>query len=80
MQEAKARLPEVVKQAESERPQDITHHGRSVAVVVSGTASAGLCGQRDSLLDFVQASPLAGLDDDERVFERDGSPAPAVAP
>ena len=35
MQEAKARLSEVVKCAESEGPQYITHHGHSVAVVVS---------------------------------------------
>ena len=38
MQEAKARLSEVVKRAESEGPQDITLHGRSVAVVLSRAA------------------------------------------
>jgi hypothetical protein len=46
MQEAKARLSELVKCAEVEGPQDIT------------------------LLDFMQASPLAGLDD-ELVIQRD---------
>ena len=35
MQEAKARLSEVVKCAESEGPQNITLHGQSVAVLVS---------------------------------------------
>ena len=35
MQEAKARLSEVVKCAEREGPQNITVHGQSVAVVVS---------------------------------------------
>jgi prevent-host-death family protein len=35
MQEAKARLSEVVKRAEAEGPQDITLHGHSVAVMLS---------------------------------------------
>ena len=73
MQEAKARLSEVVKRAESDGPQDITLHGRSVAVVLSRAAFERLSGQQASLLEFMQASPLAGLDD-ELVFERDRSP------
>jgi prevent-host-death family protein len=40
MQEAKARLSELVKLAESEGPQDITVHGKSVAVVVSRATSS----------------------------------------
>ena len=73
MQEAKARLSEVVKRAESDGPQDITLHGRSVAVVLSRAAFERLSGQQASVLEFMQASPLAGLDD-ELVFERDLSP------
>lgn len=72
MQEAKARLSEVVKRAELDGPQDITLHGRSVAVVLSRAAFERLSGQMASVLDFMQASPLAGLDDD-LVFERDSS-------
>lgn len=72
MQEAKARLSEVVKRAEVDGPQGITLHGRSVAVVLSHAAFERLSGQRASLLDFMQASPLAGLDD-ALVFERDAS-------
>lgn len=72
MQEAKARLSEVVKRAESEGPQDITFHGRSVAVVLSRAAFERLSGQSASLVDFMRASPLVGLDD-ELLFERDGS-------
>ena len=72
MQEAKARLSEVVKRAELDGPQDITLHGRSVAVVLSRAAFERLSGQKASLVDFMQASPLAGLDD-ELVFERDAS-------
>ena len=74
MQEAKARLSELVKRAELEGPQDITHHGRSVAVVLSSAAYARLTGRGTSLVDFMQASPLCGVDD-ELVFERDSSPA-----
>jgi prevent-host-death family protein len=72
MQEAKARLSELVKCAEVEGPQDITLHGKSVAVVMSRAAFQRMSGQQASLLDFMQASPLAGLDD-ELVIERDTS-------
>jgi prevent-host-death family protein len=72
MQEAKAKLSEVVKRAEVDGPQDITLHGRSVAVVLSRAAFERLSGQRASVVDFMQASPLVGLDE-ELVFERDTS-------
>ncbi|MEX8517822.1 MAG: type II toxin-antitoxin system Phd/YefM family antitoxin [Leptothrix sp. (in: b-proteobacteria)] len=72
MQEAKARLSELVKCAEVEGPQDITLHGKSVAVVMSRAAFQRMSGQQASLLDFMQASPLAGLDD-ELVTLRDAS-------
>ena len=35
MQEAKAKLSELVKRAQTDGPQDITLHGESVAVVLS---------------------------------------------
>ena len=73
MQTAKARFSELVKRAATQGPQDITHHGRSVAVVLSRAEYAKLSGQDASLLDFMQASPLAELDDDELTFERDTS-------
>ncbi len=72
MQEAKAKLSEVVKRAEIDGPQDITLHGRSVAVVLSRAAFERLSGQMASVVDFMRTSPLAGLDE-ELVFERDGS-------
>ena len=72
MQDAKARLSEVVKLAETEGPQDITLHGRSVAVLLSRAAFERLSGQHASVVDFMQASPMAGLDD-ALVFERDTS-------
>jgi len=72
MQDAKARLSELVKLAEVDGPQDITLHGRSVAVVLSRAAYQRLSGQGASLTEFMQASPLAGLEDELR-FERSDS-------
>lgn len=77
MQEAKARLSEVVKLAESEGPQDITLHGRSVAVVLSREAFERLTGSGQSLVEFMRQSPLHGLDEIE--FVRDRSTAREVA-
>lgn len=78
IQEAKARLSEVVKKAEREGPQTITHHGRSIAVVLSRAEYERLSGQSMSLLDFMQASPMTMLDDD-LTFERDKSPTRDIA-
>lgn len=72
MQEAKARLSEVVRRAESEGPQDITVHGQSVAIVLSRAAYDRLTGNQLSLLEFMQQSPLYGVEEIE--FERDRSP------
>lgn len=71
MQAAKARFSELVKHAAQEGPQDITLHGRSVAVVVSRELFDRLSGNEQSLAEFMQASPLRGLDGVE--FERDRS-------
>jgi len=72
MQEAKARLSEVVKCAENQGPQYITHHGQSVAVVVSQAMYSRLTCNEQGLEALLQASPLFGADD--LVFERDTSP------
>ncbi len=72
MQEAKARLSELVKCAESEGPQNITLHGQSVAVVVSRSMFDRLTGNDYSLVDFMRRSPLYGAED--VVLERDTSP------
>lgn len=70
MQDAKARMSELVKRAQSQ-PQDITLHGKSVAVVISREAFDRLSQANVSLVDFMQRSPLYGVDDIE--FERDNS-------
>jgi len=69
MQTAKARFSEVVKQAADEGPQEITVHGRSVAVVISRELFDRLSGNPHSLVDFMRQSPLYGQDD--IAFERD---------
>ncbi|WP_278362225.1 type II toxin-antitoxin system Phd/YefM family antitoxin [Stutzerimonas kunmingensis] len=71
MQEAKARMSELVKRAQAQ-PQDITLHGKSVAVVISRETFDRLSHTQNSLVDFMQRSPLHGADD--VVFERDQSP------
>jgi len=69
MQEARARLSELVRRAESEGPQDITLHGRSVAVVVSRATFERLSSNKHSLVEFMRQLPLYALDNIE--FERD---------
>jgi len=71
MQTAKARFSDVVRSAKSDGPQDITVHGKSVAVVLSRELFDRLSGNAQSLVQFMQASPLFGMDD--VVFERDQS-------
>lgn len=62
MQEAKARMSELVKRAQAQ-PQDITLHGKSVAVVISRETFDRLSQAQDSLVDFMRRSPLFGADD-----------------
>lgn len=76
IQEAKARISELIRQAQ-ERPQDITLHGKSVAVVVSRAEFDRLSQAEDSLVDFMRRSPLHGLD--ELDLERDKSLTRSVA-
>lgn len=71
MQAAKARFSELVKHATQEGPQDVTLHGRSVAVVLSRELFDRLSGNEQSLLEFMRASPLHGHDDIE--FDRNRS-------
>lgn len=71
LQHAKARFSDVVKSAKQDGPQDITVHGRSVAVVLSRELFDRLSGNSMSLVEFMQSSPLCDLD--ELTFERDPS-------
>ncbi len=71
MQEAKSRLSEVVKDAERDGPQEITVHGRPVAVVLSRADYDHLTGSGESLVEFMRRSPLADSDDVD--FPREAS-------
>lgn len=72
VQEAKARFSEVIKQARECGPQEITSHGRPVAVVLSREAYDRLTGNDLSLVEFMRSSPLYGME--TLNLERDDSP------
>lgn len=76
MQEAKARLSEVIKDAEREGPQEITLHGKPVAVVLSRKQYDRMTGTGESLAAFMRRSPLYGIEEVE--LERDRSPTREV--
>ncbi len=75
LQEAKARLSEVLRSAQGEGPQEITVRGEPAAVVVSRRDYERLNGSKLSFLEFMAPSPLAGVDVD---LERDRSPVRTV--
>lgn len=77
MQEAKARMSELVRRVQNEGPQDITVHGKSVVVLVSRETFDRLTQAQISLVDFMRRSPLCGADD--IAFERDQSRTRKVA-
>ena len=70
LQEAKAKLSEVVKSSQSEGPQEISVRGEPAAVVVSKAEYDRLRRKKPSLLEFMRRSPLLGL---ELEFEREPS-------
>jgi antitoxin Phd len=62
LQEAKARLSEVVKKAVQEGPQHITLHGEPAAVVLSEAEYQRLRKRPRRFIDFVRSSPLKGVE------------------
>ena len=66
IQEAKARLSEVVKKAAKEGPQKITVHGEPAAVVISSKEYERLKRPKYSFIQFMRRSPLYGLELDLR--------------
>ena len=71
IQEAKAQLSTVLRDAELDGPQEITNHGRSDAVILSRSDDDRLTEADKSLVDFMRASPLYDFDD--VLIERDDS-------
>lgn len=71
LQEAKARLSEVIQKALNEGPQDISLRGRPAAVVLSHVDYERLTRPRPRFTTFLRESPLKGV---ELELERDTSP------
>jgi antitoxin Phd len=76
LQEAKARLSEVVKSALRDGPQEISVRGARAAVLLSADDYDRLRHRRPSLVEFLRQSPLAGVALD---LERDRTPVRDVA-
>ena len=73
LQEAKARLSEVIKQARTDGPQTITMRGEPTAVIISREDYEHLRRPRESFVEFMRKSPLSGIDLEtarERTFTR----------
>lgn len=61
LQEAKARLSEVIKRASKEGPQSITVHGQPSVVIISDKEYKRLKHPRESFVKFMRRSPLYGV-------------------
>ncbi|GAB6059115.1 type II toxin-antitoxin system Phd/YefM family antitoxin [Desulfonatronum parangueonense] len=76
LQEAKARFSEVVKKAHDEGPQEVTVRGEPSVVVLAREEYDRLVRPRPSLVAFMQASPMVGVDLN---LDRDQSPVRDVS-
>jgi prevent-host-death family protein len=63
LQDAKARLSELIRKAQSDGPQHVTVHGRGSVVVLSEEEYSRLTGARSGqrLVDLLRASPLGDV-------------------
>ena len=64
LQEAKARLSEVVKEASLHGPQEITLHGKPAVVVISKQQYNKLLKSKPDFVTFIKNSPLKGSEID----------------
>ena len=64
LQDAKARLSELVRRVRSEGPQHVTVHGRDAVVVIAAEEFRRLQGDRtgQTLVDALQASPWRDIE------------------
>lgn len=60
LQDAKARLSEVVKEASLHGPQEITLHGKPAVVVISKEQYNKLLKSKTNFITFINNSPLKG--------------------
>ncbi len=61
IQEAKAHLSRVVREAVSAGPQYITHRGKPIAVLISQEEFEHLTKSKLSFVEFMRRSPLRGI-------------------
>ncbi len=71
LQDAKARLSEVIKSSHDEGPQEVTVRGKPSVVVISVDEYEAMKKQRPGFVEFMCNSPLAGA---ELVIGRSDSP------
>ena len=71
LQEAKARLSEVIKSAHTDGPQQVTVHGRPSAVIISAEEYEAMKKARPGFVEMMRASPFMGGD---IMIERSDSP------
>ena len=60
LQEAKARLSEVVKSSQREGPQEISVRGEAAVVVIAKADYERLRRRKPGLVEFLRRSPLVG--------------------
>jgi antitoxin Phd len=72
LQDAKARLSELIKRAQTAGPQEVSVRGEPAVVVIAKTDYDRLVSPKPDLVSFLRQSPLAGIPLD---IERDTSPA-----
>jgi prevent-host-death family protein len=58
--EAKSRFSELIERARADGPQEIWRHGRRVVVVVAAEQWDRQVAKRESLVEFLDRSALAG--------------------
>ncbi|PIX53560.1 MAG: type II toxin-antitoxin system prevent-host-death family antitoxin [Zetaproteobacteria bacterium CG_4_10_14_3_um_filter_54_28] len=70
LQDAKARLSELIKSAQHDGPQRVTVRGKPTAVIISVEAFESMRKFRPSFVEMMRSSPLVG---EEIVIERSDS-------
>ena len=73
IQDAKARLSEVVERAQRGEVQVLTKHGKKAAVVLSFEDYARLTGAKRTLWEALRPGPVFENDEIEQLFARDRS-------
>ena len=74
LQDAKNQFSELVRRVLAEGPQLVTRSGQDAVVVVTASEYERLTAPRQSLLTFLQASPLASVELDFNRSSDSGRP------